>query len=338
MATAQEVLVDPAWLPHQYDAAQDRVLFLHIPKDMREQLTFLADYKPATAAEAVWVAGADVRGTAIEAPPVHYVFHTAFCRSTLMVKALDQLTGISGLSEPMIVNNLQANAGNASARAMLPELMRLLGRSSEGDRCTVVKPSNFANGIIPALLDAEGQSRAVLLYGTLRDFLDSVARKGLQGRIWGRRQLRHNQQIIPLELGMDERAMYELTDMQAAALAWLLHIRQFATLLEKFPSRLRALEANEFNAKKEASLQGMANFFGIPATTESIRAVVDGPLFGSHAKLGGDYQATIADQRAAANSKVTEEEIEQIGQWIEVIMSQLRLTLPLSHPLLSSEA
>ena len=48
MIESKDVLADPNWLPHGYDAANRRVAFALIPPAMREQLTFLADFKPSS--------------------------------------------------------------------------------------------------------------------------------------------------------------------------------------------------------------------------------------------------------------------------------------------------
>lgn len=320
-------------MPHQYDPQADRVVFYRIPQAVRDSITFLAEHKPSTESDVVWIAADDIRVAKPEAVPVHFIFHSAFCRSTLLVKALNALGGLAGQSEPMILNGLQAAAGNPRTTDLVKPLMQLLGRPTEDEQAVIAKPSNFANGVIPSLLDHASGTKAILLYGNLRDFLRSVAKKGLQGRIWGRRQLRFNQQTIPLDLGMDALAMFELTDMQAAGLAWLLHIRQFAVLTAERGSQVKTLEANAFNDAKAETIAAAATFFGASASDAECQAIAKGPIFASHAKLGGDFDAIISEQNKAASSKIVDEEIEQVAQWVEAIMQQLRITLPLGQPL-----
>ena len=173
----------------------------------------------------------------------------------------------------------------------------------------------------------------MVLFGGLPEFLRSVAKKGLAGRIWARRQLAHNRQVMPLDLGLDERAYYELTDLQCAALAWLLQIRQFDELLKSRPDTLRSLNSDHFIANKAETLAACMQWYCCEADSDQVRGIAEGPLFASHAKLGGDYAAIQAQQTEASDSQVTEDEIAQIEQWIQVIMQQMGLSLPLPQPL-----
>lgn len=334
MHNIDDVLSDPLWLPHNYDPQSDRIQFLLIPIAAREKLTFLADFKPESDKSTCWISGETLRAASIDSVPVHFIFHSAFCRSTLLVKALGEFENSSGLSEPMIVNALQSQAKNDKALSLIPSVIALLGRPVHGEKTVIVKPSNFANGVIPALLEADPSSKAVIIYGSLREFLQSVAKKGLEGRLWARKQLAHNRNIIPVSLGLDERAFYELSDLQAAALAWLFHIRQFHSLVQAQSSRFRTLPSSEFSERKVDSLNAAADFFEIPDAAGNAMRVAGGSLFASHAKLGGDYEAIMAKQDAEARSKVTEEEIDIIAGWIDLILGQLGVSLPLRAKLI----
>jgi hypothetical protein len=329
MPEIADLISAPDWIPHSLDAANGRLAFARIPPEQREALTFLADFKPDSDADLQWHSLADAVSQAPSGQSVHFLFHSAFCRSTLLVQALDALPGVSGLSEPMVLNHLQGVSMQSASPAIGP-LCQWLGRSADS---TVLKPSNFANGIIPAMLDQNWGAKGVVLYGELGDFLRSVAKKGLAGRIWGRKQLAHCRAIMPLELGLDEKGYFELSDLQCAAVAWLMQMRQFTDLLQKRPEQLRSLASNHFIAHKAETILACANWLGLEVSADDATAVAEGPLFASHAKLGGDYAAVQAEQSKAAESAVVEEEIAQIEQWIGVIMQQLRIALPLPAPL-----
>ena len=333
MPDAAALFADPDWMPHAYDGAADRVLFLRIPPETRKQLTFLADHRPPGEADAAWIAGDVVRAEVPSGPAPSYIFHSAFCRSTLLVKALDAFEHASGLSEPMIFNSLQSTAPTDKARGLFAPILALLGRRSGPQDVVIAKPSNFANGLVPILLQADGGSRAICIYGTCEEFLRSVAKKGLEGRIWARRQLAHNRRILPLDLGMDENAYYELSDLQAAALMWLHHVRQFDGLAQTYPDRVRTLQSAHFNAEKARTLDAAARFFGIGAGDTQAQDIADGPLFQRHAKQGGDYEKVVEAQAADAQSAVVDDEIGKITQWIGLIAERLQIAIPLRAPL-----
>ncbi|MEM8726379.1 MAG: hypothetical protein AAGE86_12745 [Pseudomonadota bacterium] len=331
MSELADVLGNPEWLPHSLDAANNRIALARIPQEVRDDLTFLADFKPSSDREVCWLSLRDFVENAPQARPVHFIFHSAFCRSTLLVQALGALEGVAGLSEPLILNHLQS-AGPAASSLVAPT-SAWLSRPMSDERAVIVKPSNFANGTIPQLLDQNRDAKGVLLFGELGAFLRSVAKKGLGGRIWARRQLAHCRAIMPLDLGMDEKAHFELTDLQCAGLAWLFQMRQFKQLLDTRSDTLRSLASDDFISDKAGTLAACAQWFGIDTSAADITDVAEGPLFSSHAKLGGDFSAIQAEQSKAAESAVVDEEIAQIEQWIGVIMRQLGLTLPLARPL-----
>lgn len=337
MSTAAIILPDPDWLPHSYDPTSDKVGFVRLGPEARKQQVFLADFRPQSDADAAWLDADTVRSSQVQSPKVSFVFHSAFCRSTLLVKAIDEFDSAVGLSEPLIVNSLQANSGNPKARSLIGPVLSLLGRAGAGASTVVIKPSNFANGLIPLLLSANAAEQALFLYGNLRDFLISVLKKGLQGRIWARKQLMHNRQTIPIVLGMDERAYFELTDLQAAALAWLLHLGQFNHLARTGESRIATLQSNDLAEYPEAALKRIVRYFKLDVDHTEVNAVADGPVFSRHAKLGGNYSRIVAKETHDAMSKVTEEEIAQIEQWIDIIAAQLGIALPLARDLMKED-
>ena len=334
MPDTNDIINDPEWLPHDYDPASDRILFIRLSQEVRQNLTFLAEAPVGDTSETLWIAGDQLRSAKFDSVPVHFIFHSAFCRSTLLVRAFGSLTGISGQSEPKILHALVSTQMNDRVKSLLPIIVRLLGRPWNGEAAVVIKPSNVANSLIPALMGCDTRSKAIILYSNLRGFLHSVAKKGLPGRIWGRRLMAHNGKHIPLSLGLDDAAQFELSDMQAAAVAWLLHQWHFSRVISQFPNRSRSLESDQFNAQKLPTLEAGTQLFDTRIEQMELKAVTEGDLFSIHAKLGGDFSETIADQERKATSEILDEEIAQVVHWIEVIQGQLSFTVPQKSPLI----
>ena len=61
-------------------------------------------------------------------------------------------------------------------------------------------------------------------------FLAAVVRKGMMGRRWGRQLYLELMSYAGMDLGMDGREQYLMTDLQATALAWFLNQRFLALL------------------------------------------------------------------------------------------------------------
>ena len=339
MTTPADMLASADWLPINYDAAGDRVLFCEIGREKRRELTFLANHQPGPGSPAVWLTGEEIRAADLQTGPIHFIFHTAFCRSTLLVKAFDMPGVAMGYSEPGILNDLAdalAKQGSG-AEKMVGPIIDLLARPMAPGEAVIVKPSNIANRIMPYVMQARSGTHALMLYGALPKFLGSVAKKGMEGRVWSRRLYLHNADYIALDIGLDARKMYELTDLQVTGLAWLLHQLHFLTMLNRpeFASRLATIEADAFNDNRAETILAAGRLFGLDIEETAAQDVAGGALFATHAKLGTDFAQTIAEEEEAAASAVTDHEIGLVDKWIGQIARMTGAQVPAAKPLLA---
>ncbi|MEO0439500.1 MAG: hypothetical protein AAF067_01365 [Pseudomonadota bacterium] len=334
MTDSSIYLKDRNWLPHRLDAVADRVQFIHLPDKARKELTFMASFQPESADQAIWISGEDIRAYQPETVPSHYIFHTAFCRSTLLVRAMEELPGCAGYSEPQIFNDFAVSLSHQNAQSLLQPVFKLFARSGDDLVMTVIKPSNHANQILPLIMQHMPEAQAVMMHSGLGAFLRSVAKKGMEGRIWARRLNQEITSYAALDLGLSDDEKMRLTDLQVTALTWLLHQRHFAMVLRTpFRDRFRTLDSALFNDQKAESFRTIANHFSFNLADEQIDQLVGGPVFSSHAKQGGDYAETIADQAKKAASPIIEEEIGYVEKWGEHIAEQLDMGIPISQPL-----
>ena len=182
MSDAKTLAADPHWLPHRIDPVAGTMEFLRVERAALADTGFLADRTGETRALPL----AEVQRLSPATGPLHFIFHTAFCRSTLLVRALD-IPGVSaGLSEPGIIASL-VNAGQAGEPLIAP-VTQLLARPWGEGEAVFVKPTNHANRLVPALMNAAPQARAILMTNPLPSFLAAVIRKGMMGRRWGRQR------------------------------------------------------------------------------------------------------------------------------------------------------
>lgn len=324
---------DPEWLPHRIDPSAGTLQFLRIPRAAMSAPQFLAERTPETPADEASLPLESLRDLQAEPGPLHFIFHTAFCRSTLLVRALD-IPGIAtGQSEPGILISLtnMGEPGLALVRPMLDLLARPHRHERGGaEAAVVVKPTNHSNRLIPALLDARPDANAVLMTNPLPSFLAAVVRKGMMGRRWGRQLYLEMMGYAGVDLGMDGREQFSMTDLQAAGLAWFLNQRYFAMLLDRYPGRLRTLDGDVFNTRRTETLAAVAQLFDLPLDAARAAEVVEGPVFARHSKRGGDFTATEARDSERAQSPLVEEEIAQVAQWIGLIAEQAGLAVPVT--------
>lgn len=327
MADIAEIARDPRWLPHTLDLAGGRMLFVRISRDDLTGAGFLADVKPEEAGGAEWLPLDSVRTMAVEAGPLHFIFHTAFCRSTLLARAMN-VDGVSvGMAEPGILAQL-AGAGDR-ARELVKPVCDLLSRSWGEGEAVFVKPTNHANMLIPALLAARPDAKAVLMTNPLASFLKAVDKRALMGRRWGRQLYLEVMGYAGMDLGMDGREQFSMTDLQAAGLAWFLSQRMYSMMLAgPEGKRLRVLDGDRFDADRADTVEAVLDLAGLNYDPVKIEAVVDGPLFRSHAKLGGEFSA-----EDAAPAPAFAQECDQVGQWIGMIAQQAGVEAPVRHTL-----
>ncbi|WP_338241592.1 hypothetical protein [Aurantiacibacter hainanensis] len=326
MTNLTEIGRDPRWLPHALDLAGRRMQFVRVEREVLAAPTFLADCKPAGPQDEAWLTFDEVQGLKPETGPLHFIFHTAFCRSTLLVRALE-IEGVSaGLAEPGIIARL-AEAGDA-AQSLVKPVCDLLSRPWGKGEGVFVKPTNHANRLIASLLAARPDAKAVLMTNDLPSFLRSVARRGLMGRRWGRQLYLEMMGYAGMDFGMDPREQFSMSDLQAASLGWFLSQRYFAGLRAgPQGARLKLLDGDRFDIERAATLEAVFDHAGMAVSPERIEQVVDGPRFRSHSKLGGEF----AD--GDGTPAIVTEEIEQMQQWTGMIAQQAGLAVPLGQTL-----
>jgi hypothetical protein len=330
---------DPLWLAHRYDPGHDAVHFRATPREAHRSATFITDDYLPPAPPPVVLRRADAMSTASPGAPIHFIFHSAFCCSTLLARAFD-LEGVSmGLKEPMILNDLAgwAHRGGTprDVARVLDDTLTLLARPFAPGEATIVKPSNIVNAMAPAMLAMRPDAHALLLYAPLRDYLNSIARKAMDGRLWVRDLLVKLLQDRLIDLGFAPEDYLRHTDLQAAAVGWLAQHALFARLVNSYgPDRVRTLSSELVTARPAAVVSALAELFGIRLDRTAADAVAAGPAFTSHSKHQGAFGGAdrAAEQRDAA--AVHGDEIEKVAVWAEAVAANAGVPVDLPAPLL----
>src|SRR4029453_4682467 len=99
-------------------------------------------------------------------------------------------------------------------RRRLELVLRLLARPFDRGEAVIVKPSNFANGLILPAFDANPGSPPVRLYSDLPPFLRSLVKRGLFGRIFGRRLYSYVASWTSLDFGYTPAETFCQTTLQ----------------------------------------------------------------------------------------------------------------------------
>lgn len=318
----EAVATQPEWVPHTFDAEGQRLTSFFVPRDQHALLPFLWNLENKFQ-EATHLASELRARVQRDGGTPHFIFHTAFCCSTLLVRACAQARGAIGLNEPAILNNLAhrmgADGGSAN-RARLDLVLSLLGRSFDPDGSVVVKPTNFANALIDPILEMRPGAKAVLLYSDLKTMLYSVARRGALGRVWGRQLYDAYSGFSRLNFGFSAAESFLLTDLQIAGLGWLMEVDHLEKAARTHPGRTLMLQADDLLAEPGATLERVYRFLHLGDQPDRIASVVDGPIFSSHSKDPNvHYNRGLREQERERVLGMHSEEVRMVEGWIDVV-------------------
>ena len=328
--SVREVALDPDWLPHTYDVGGANLTSVQVPRSARSDLVFLSDrHFSGNFPKATFPAGALAAEVAkAEQAPIHFIFHSSHCCSTLLGKALE-VPGVSLLlNEPDVMINLANRFIRTDDRAnqeRLELVLRLLERPFARGEAVIVKPTNFGNRLAEPILNMRPDSRAVLLYSNLETLLFSLAKRGMFGWIFGRQLFNQIREWSPLEFGYSPTELLEQTDMQVTALAWLMQMHHLDALARSFgPERVMLLDSKELLADPATALDKAQALFGLGLDSSQIQAIASGRVFSKHSKTPGqEYDAAVREKEHKATADAHAEDISMVGEWIKAVAAQV---------------
>jgi hypothetical protein len=337
VTAANRMQLAPEWLAHRYDPEHDAVHFARAERDARREVPFLTDeHLPG---ERLPIGRAEALAAAPAAAPIHFIFHSAYCCSTLLANALDLPGSASTLKEPVILNDLvgwrHRGAPGQRLSEVLDGTLRLLARPFEAGEAVIVKPSNLINSLAPALLGMRAEARAILLYAPLELYLGSIAAKGLWGRLWVRDLLVKQLKDRFIDLGFEPQEHLLQTDLQVAAVGWLAQHQLFARLAEHAGDRVRTCNSELMLDAPREALDAAARLFGLRPSDSALDGAVQG-AFTRHAKFGSAFgrEDRLAAQREAAGAY--RDEIDKVMVWAGEVAARAGVPLDAPRPLLGA--
>ena len=220
----------------------------------------------------------------------NYIFMTDYCGSTMLSRALHCLAQMTTYNEVTVFKELALRRCELDSRpewrqlwqASLKMASQLLSRSVN-EQVSIVKEQPLCNILIPDLITAQNDSRAVLLYSPLQKYLISVL-KDSQRREYARIRVNQYQAFDEFQLFGDV-VLDELNDAEIAAVHWLYQIRLFERALSACPDgRLKVLNSEHLFADTEAILSDLITFYGYTLTDQSAGVSRLNAMLSKHAK------------------------------------------------------
>ena len=327
--SSRAAALDPEWLPHSFDGDGRRIAMIHVPRDMHDSLTFLNDQNFGNRFDVAIHDSGQIASFADTAPegPLHFIFHTAFCGSTLLTKALTVPGKVMGLKEPIVLNDLALRTlrnGPSAEQQRLRLMLRLLARPFDEHGAVIVKPSNVANRLLAPTLETRPKSRAILLHSDLPGMLLGVAKAGLERRQWVRQLYVSLSQWAPGGLGQDPEKVIELADLPLAALAWFMQIRHFREIARRFGSeRVMMVDCARLMARPHQTLSSVADFLELGLDAATIDRAIHSEAFRTHSKfVGMRYNMKDRERDLAEAKRAYGREIKATITWLENLVGR----------------
>jgi hypothetical protein len=349
MHSLEELATKPEYHLHALDLASGECEFLLLSKDTARQSTFMDHRLQAGRQESVRVSldliEKHIAGMPAARDPrqINYIFHTAFCCSTLISRCLDIQGVCSALREPAVFMQMAnyKRVGNPyfldiqKQQALLNTALYLLAKSSGQGETTVIKPTNAANNLVMEIAQNKYTHGVVLLYSKLEQFLVSIIKKGEEGRAFVRRLFN----VIRLDSERSDSltldALSQLTDLQVAAFVWYLQLDGYLKVLNSYPNiNIRTLDCDTFLADPLNTLTKLCKLFDLKVKKQVLEEIVTGPVLTKYSKDGvQDYDASIRETENARVTSQYRETINGILAWSDRIRPEGPVPLPLPRPL-----
>ena len=340
MAHLPELLNDPTWFPAALDTRAATISFARISRDALSKEAFLDQRMDGSVTGRETVSLADVMATVADQrhKPPAFIFHTAFCCSTLLASALDVPGSVLALKEPNILMDLanalrvdvQARQSRKHAEALVQAILTLLATSSASNEDILIKPTNAANNLLPYAI--KSGAPMLLLYGSLRSFLVSVLKKGEACKSFVRGQYN----IFALDpdglVAIPQRKAVALTDLQAAAVVWRHQLELFQRALAGTGrDQVVSLDFKRLTATPVPVLQAVTRHLDLPHNNAELESIANGPVFRRNAKFSGQvFSPEQVDQDVRLIEEQYGETLDLIENWAKQISLGTTLPMPLS--------
>lgn len=274
---------------------------------------------------------------------VNYVFHTAFCCSTLLARALDIDGKSFSLKEPSAFLDLAdfkrygdpATAGSAHWRTWFDLVVRLTAKPFKPSEATLIKPTNAANNLLADVLGHPATGGVLLLYSDLQSFLISVLKKGEACRAFTRQLFSVISRDTPRLNALSAQELMRLTDLQVAALVWHIQIDHYLKILAAFPAaNVRTLNCEKLLAEPQAVLRRLGGLMQYDLSAEEVRMLVSSPEFARDSKDSGKgYDAVVRASEYQLVADHHREALDMILEWSRHVRPDNQVPRELPRPL-----
>jgi len=271
--------------------------------DFADNKAWLVKMSPRWYRESVFLDPARIKGTIVveadlnwltqtcdnfEWQPVSFIFHTAFCGSTLMSQSLDVLFQSLPLREPEALGNLlvylRSNPEINAVKDTADMVLKLLSRRYAADEPVVVKANDYANPLMNLLSGSHYSMPMLFMYTPLNEFLAGCL-KAKNRLAWIRQRYQSIASIATQKLDLSpETQIDDDAYGKMAAVYWSYNIALYLDVLQRTGLPVRSLDFNQMQERPLDAVMEAGAFFGLmPRQNVNATAAIE-RLFGVYSK------------------------------------------------------
>ncbi len=255
--------------------------------------------------------------------PTNFIFHTAFCGSTLMAQALDAMFNSLPLREPELLGNVlyylrSSPENNIDKIPWLERVVRLLSRSYHPQQYVVVKANDNANPLMINLLKWRSDIPILFMYTPLSEFLVGCL-KADNRLAWIRQRFNAVKALAQGLLNTDgEWSVDDNAYGEMAAIYWSYNIALYLKARQLSSQQIRSLDFNQMLARPRDSVEACAKLFALQALPNTDHNSEIDKLFGVYSKNSNfkysPQQRTNDIQRILKNNPAHLETAERLAR------------------------
>ena len=286
----ENIFESPELYLQSFDIAQNTMTFTPMTEETYRSTSFLDEriHRPQSVNARVDMNDfIDTFENARPTPrPLGFIFHTAFCCSTLLARCVQELEETLVLKEPVPLRTLSEgwfDSTKARTNRRMRDMLGVLLSRRFGAEAVVVKATSVCNNIMPELLEMHDETRAVFIYSSLEESIASFL-KNPERRQEAREFLFSMKNLLPQDVTIED--CQRLIDASVVAVLWVLQVGLYCELAStRFSGRLVALNCNQLLADPVGAVLLTAKHLGIKSSRSAVEDVVSGSAFAMHAKV-----------------------------------------------------
>ena len=279
-----DLFADPDWYLHRIDPVGGLATFVETDRRSLTSTLFLDGRSPFGTGKEEIVPLADLAAAAAKAPP-RFIMHMSFCGSTHLAHLLDASGAAVVLKEPQALVDLsdwqramvEQRVSDDRFTPCLAAAGGLLSRQWDEAPPTVLKPSNWANNLLPAMIDAIGL-RILLIRIERRCFLRAIFRGGRERMAYTARVAAHlagstgQSRLMETAVSSTEDPLDRIA--RIALVAHAVQEQLFAVTLERASDRCGLVDYADILGNAEGALRTAAAILELAPSPERVADAV----------------------------------------------------------------